>query len=157
MEKISLDRWLSLVANFGVLVGIILLTVELGQNRDMMKSQTKSDLAMGVVTLTLEIASNEQFADVLARARAGKSLTPGETLQFSNQNIAMHRYWESVHYQYRNGLYDEADFSTHKKAWRIIMNRDSPSVEIWCARRSTFSPEYVAEIDGMLEQFTCEP
>jgi hypothetical protein len=77
MEKISLDRWLSLVANFGVLVGIILLTVELGQNRDMMKSQTKSDLAMGVVTLTLEIASNEKFADVLARARAGKLLTPG--------------------------------------------------------------------------------
>ena len=156
MDKISLNRWLSLVANFGVLIGIILLILELDQNRDMLKSQTKSELAMGVVILTLEIASNEQYADVLARGRAGEPLTPGEKLQFSNHSISMHRYWENVHYQYRNGLYGEADFSTHKNAWRIIMNGDSHTVEVWCSRRSTFSPEYVAEIDSVLEKFSCE-
>jgi hypothetical protein len=157
MEKISLDRWLSLVANLAVLIGIILLIVELDQNRDMLRSQTKSELAMGVVTLTLEIASNEQYADVLARGRAGEPLSPGQKLQFSNHSISMHRYWENVHYQYRFGLYDEVDFSRHKNAWRIIMNSDSPTVEVWCSRRSTFSPQYVAEIDSILEKYSCEP
>ena len=157
MEKISLDRWLSLVANFGVLIGIILLILELDQNRDMLKSQTKSELAMGVSTLTLAIASNEQYADVLARGRAGEPLTPGEKLQFVNHSISMHRYWENVYYQYRSGLYDEADFSRHKNAWRIIMNGDSPTADVWCSRRSTFSRDYVAEIDSVLEKYSCEP
>lgn len=156
MAKISLDRWLSLVPNLAVLIGIVLLIVELNQNRDMLKSQTKSDLAMGAVTLTAGIASNEQLADLLARARAGEPLTPGEKLQFSNNNIAMHRYWENVYYQYKNGLYDATDFSTHKNAWRIIMNRDLPTVDFWCSRRSTFAPGYVAEIDSVFEKFSCD-
>ena len=86
MEKISLDRWLSLVANFGVLIGIILLIIELDQNRDMLKSQTKSELAMGVSTLTLAIASNEQYADVLARGRAGEPLTPVPPAPWSTEH-----------------------------------------------------------------------
>jgi hypothetical protein len=32
-----------------------------------------------------------------------------------------------------------------------------PTVDVWCSRRSTFSPEYVAEIDSVLEKYSCEP
>jgi hypothetical protein len=35
----GLNRWLTLVANIGVLIGLIILIVEIGQNTDMMRAQ----------------------------------------------------------------------------------------------------------------------
>ena len=44
-------RWLTIGANLGVLIGLLLLIAELNQNRDMMRAQVRHDLAMGIVDL----------------------------------------------------------------------------------------------------------
>ena len=71
MDSHWLTRWLTLGANFGVLVGLMLLIVELDQNRDMMRAQTRHELAMGIVDLLQVPASDAQLADILYRAHAG--------------------------------------------------------------------------------------
>ena len=42
MESERLNRWLTLGANLGVLVGILLLVFELNQNRDLVRAQTEN-------------------------------------------------------------------------------------------------------------------
>lgn len=42
MDSDRLNKWLTLGANVGVLIGIILLVIELNQNRDMMRSHLKA-------------------------------------------------------------------------------------------------------------------
>ena len=156
MDTDRLNRWLTFGANVGVLIGIILLIVELGQNRDMMKSQIRNELAIGIIDISRGVAENSEFANVIVRARAGESLTPTERLQFINSVNVLYRYWENVHYQYRMGLYDESEFSTHKEAWRIYMNRDEAPVRFWCERRLTFSPEFRSDMDELLSKFSCK-
>jgi len=155
MDSDRLNRWLTLGANLGVLVGIILLIVELDQNREMMKSQTRNDLAMGIVGIQRGISENNQLADVIARAEAGETLTPSETVQFSARSFAMYRYWENVHYQYRVGLYDEVEYSKQKDSWYGYMNASKANAQFWCSSRDIFSPAFAAEVDSLLKKYQC--
>ena len=96
MDTDKVNRWLTLGANLGVLAGIILLVVELEQNREMMRAQTRNAISSKLTEIQMTVASNPQLADLLARARSGEDLTPGERAQFRNRNGAMYRYWDAM-------------------------------------------------------------
>lgn len=149
------NRWLTLGANLGVLVGIVLLIVELNQNRDMMRAQTRHDLAAGIVDLLQVAASNEQLADVMYRAESGGELTPRELYQFEARANALFRYWEDAHYQYRMGLYDEIEFGKQLGAWRNSFARSGRQVTYWCRVRLLYSPEFMIEMDGLIPDGAC--
>ena len=155
MESDRLNRWLTFGANVGVLIGIILLIVELGQNREMMRAQTRHNMAMGLVSLQLSLAENEQLADIMRRGAAGEELSPTEELRILSRTIAQLRYWEDVHYQYRLGLYDESEFSKQREIWRIAFSRNSYRQEYWCRRNEVFSEEFRAEIDSFVPANRC--
>jgi len=146
-----LNRWLTLGANAAVLIGIGLLIVELSQNRDMMRAQTRHELSMGIVDLLQTAASNEQLADVLLRAHAGDGLTATELLQFEMRTNALFRYWEDVHYQYRVGLYDEVEFDRQRNAWRASLANSRLGRQYWCQVRSLYSPQFMEEMDNLLD------
>ncbi len=44
MNTEALNRWLTLTANVGVIAGIVFLAVEIRQNTDMMRAQTRSSV-----------------------------------------------------------------------------------------------------------------
>ncbi len=151
MDSHWLNRWLTLGANIAVLAGILLLIAELDQNRDMMRAQTRHELAMGIVDLLQTPASNEQLADLMLRAHSGETLTPTELFQFQLRTNALFRYWEDVHYQYRMGLYDEIEFAKQRDAWKASLSHSQLSIRYWCQVRSLYSPEFMHEMDGLLE------
>lgn len=151
MDSHWLTRWLTLAANLAVLVGIGLLIVELQQNREQVRAQTRHELAMGIVDLLQTPASNPQLADVLYRAHAGEKLTPTEEFQFQLRTNALFRYWEDVHYQYRLGLYDDVEFERQRDAWQASMSNSPLARVYWCRVRSLYSPGFSAEMDGLLE------
>ena len=155
MDSDRLTRWLTVGANVGVLIGIILLIVELNQNRDMMRAQTRHELAMGIVDLLQIPASNEQLADLMYRVNSGEEVTPRELYQFQMRTNALLRYWENVHYQYRVGLYDETEFGKQREAWKASFAKSSPSVQYWCQVRSLYSPEFASEMDNLLANNSC--
>ena len=155
MKSDRLARWLTLGANLAVLLGIILLIVELDQNRDMMRAQTRHELSMGIVDLLLVAASNEQLADVMYRASSGEELTPRESLQFQMRTNALFRYWEDVHYQYRVGLYDEIEFARQKGAWKAAFAKSKAMGTYWCEVRALYSPEFMAEMDRLQSNSSC--
>lgn len=150
MASANITRWLTLGANIGVVIGIALVLVELDQNRDMMRAQTRNELAMGIVDLLQVPASNAQLADVLYRAHAGEALTPAELFQFKMRTNALFRYWENVHYQYRVGLYDEIEFSKQRSAWEASIINSRLGQEYWCQVRLLYSPEFMAELDKLI-------
>ncbi len=78
MKAKRINRWLTLGANFGVLIGIILLLVELDQTSTMMRAQTRNDVSQGIVDLLSLSANNEQLASLIRRADSGEELTPDE-------------------------------------------------------------------------------
>ena len=150
MSVRRVNNWLTL-GNVGVLAGIGLLVFELGQTREMTRAQTRNDVAAQIVDLLRDVSTDSQLADVMTRKRGGEVLTEAENNQFGHRTMAMFRYFEGVHYQYRQGLYAESEFATQQEAWRSFMT--TPGYEsIWCNTRETFSPEFRIAFDQLLPQ-----
>ena len=156
MESDRLTRWLTIGANLGVLIGLLLLIAELAQNRGMMRAQIRHDLAMGIVDLLQTPANNDQLADVLFRGISGEELTPSEMFQFELRTNALFRYWEDVHYQYRVGLYDDTEFSRQRDAWSVSLARSRLAVDYWCKVRLLYSPEFALEMDRLHMDSPCK-
>ena len=151
-----MHRWLTLGANLGVLVGILLLVVELNQNRTTMRAQTRSELSTGIVDLFVSVAENPELASLRRRAdREGEQLGPDEAYRYEILTRAFFRYWENVHYQYRQGLYDEIEFSRQREAWRSYAHESTALVQWWCTHRGGFSPQFAGEFDGLLPPPGC--
>jgi len=159
MDSKKLNDRLQLAGMLGVLIGLILLVYELRQNQDLMRAQTRHDVAAMLVDILHVPAANKQLADVMYRANLGEDLTPEELHQFKMRTNALFRYWENVHYQYRAGLYDESEFNSHRKAWEDILAGTNLSVGIrdyWCGNHSLYSPAFVAELDQVMEKKPCD-
>ena len=155
MDSNQLNRWVTLGANIGVLVGIILLIVELDQNHEAVQAQTRSNLSQGIVDHLSMIASNEQLASLRRRIDAGEEATVDERYQYEAITRALVRYWENVHYQYRQGLYDDAEFTAHREAIRGYFANSKAIVRFWCMSKHAMSREFAEEIDGLLTTYNC--
>lgn len=150
------SRWLSLAANLGALAGILLIVVQLRQNRDLMRAQVRHELAMGIVELLNVPAADSQLASVLRRGALGEPLTPDEQFQFELRSNALLRYWEDVHYQYRQGLYDEVEYAAQKEAWGRTMGSSVGLAVYWCGVRGAYSPRFRAELDDLPAARPCD-
>lgn len=139
----------------GALIGLPLVVVQLQQTREMMRAQMRHDLAMGIVELLNSAAANNQFASVLRRGGAGEELDADERYQFRARTNALFRYWEDVHYQYRQGLHDEEEFSKHKEEWRAYLAASKGAVSYWCEVRQLYSPKFAAQMDALLPAPGC--
>ena len=150
MSKERLMQWIALAANGGTIVGLLMVIMQLQQNRTLMRAQVRHELATTIVELLNSSASNSQLASVLRRAGAGEQLTEDEQFQFRLRSNALLRYWEDVHYQFRLGLYDEVEYSRQKAAWKATFASSVGFVKYWFEVRTLYSPRFAAEIDGLL-------
>ena len=156
MSKDRLIQSISLAANCVTILGLLLVIIQLQQNRTLMRAQVRHELASTIVELLNSSANNSQLADVLRRAGRGEPLTEDEQLQFRLRSNALLRYWEDVHYQFRLGLYDEVEYSRQKAAWKTTFASSVGFVNYWREVRELYSPRFAAEIDGLLPHQTDE-
>jgi hypothetical protein len=154
MNGERLTRLVTLAANVAVLAGVILLIVELRQSQAMMRAQTRNEVAVQLVDLLRDVSVDPDLAHVMGLAFAGEEMTADQNRQFSHRTMAMLRYFENVHYQYRQQLYDEAEFTTQQEAWRRFM-RSRGYGPVWCTSRDTFSPDFMRAFDQLLPE-PCE-
>ena len=150
MKFDDMNRWMSLLASLGVIAGLILLTFELQQNQQMMRAQTRNEIALGAMDLMMLPASNPQLASVVRRGDAGEELTPDEQFQYRRMMIATLRYYENVHYQYRQGFYEQSQFARQKEAWKSYAARSLGIQQIWCEMRATYSEDFVREWEALV-------
>jgi len=155
MEPDKVNRWLTLGANIGVLIGIILLVVELDQNREMIRAQTRNDISQQLSNRLLLVASNSKLNSVTRRARLGMELSEDEERQVYLYQIANLRDWENMHYQYRQGMFDEIEFEAEKTSWQFVLSGNKRFATTWCLTRQNFSPEFSAEIDSLFPDDIC--
>jgi len=150
MSKDRLIQSIALTANCVTILGLLLVILQLRQNRTLMRAQVRHELASTIVDLLNTSANNSQLASVIRRAGVGEQLTADEQFQFQLRSNALLRYWEDVHYQYRLGLYDEIEYERQKAAWKATFANSAGFVRYWSEVRTLYSPRFAAEIDGLL-------
>ena len=155
MDADRLNRWLTLAANVGVLIGIALLLVELNQNRDMMRAQIRNEMSSEIVGLLNDVAYSSEFASIYRRGEDGEELDAVEQTQFNFRTYALFRYFENALYQHRQGLYDASEIESQKVTWRRAM-ASKRVTDLWCVYREGVSEYARSEIDQLLTYGKCD-
>ena len=150
MKKLDFGQALQLLGNAGVIIGILLLAYELNQNREMMEAQTRHELSSAIADQLLSVAANPELNNFIFRVNAGEPLTEEEQVRYVTFAFSRLRTWEDAHYQYRVGLYDEAEFAAQREGWRGFIQQSRGMREFWEQNRAAFSPEFAAEIDALI-------
>jgi hypothetical protein len=127
MNMDSVNKWLTLAANLGVIAGIIFLGIEIGQNSDQLAAQTRSTMFEARVSLENDSARNTGgITDIVGKARRGEALTETEESQLGSRRFRTLRTFEFIIQEsppetaYLQGPYMAAVFRS-----------DSGLIELW--------------------------
>ena len=155
MDADKMNRWLALGANIGVLVGIVLLIVELGQNRAMVAAQTRHAISEQYVNFNYATLSDPEIADIIIRVVVGDDLSPQERLRYQFRNRAWFDIAQNSHYQYRQGLFDDDEYEALMYGWKEYANISPGVAEVWCLVRMGHSPDFRTVMDSMFDNLEC--
>jgi hypothetical protein len=108
MDPDRLNRWLSLVANLGVIVGIVFLIVELDQTNRIARYTAE----IGYRSQAIEINSSRiEYSEIYAKLQAGDmELTPSEHVRALMMARQLFNFWINAESAYDLGLITNSTF-----------------------------------------------
>ena len=131
MDSDRINRWITLGANFGVLIGIILLIIEIQQNTEMMQAQLIQSRTENRLELYKEEIHSDYWPAIEVKRTAASSpqewiasLTPEETQRVKSSVIYELNDLRAQFLQYRSGYLDEQLFKNSVRAQAIRAMRD---------------------------------
>lgn len=152
-NKVDLDRWLTLLANFGVIAGIVFLAIEIRQNTEMVQSQTRDSITEKQIAVFGWFATSTE--NMRIRLKGDQlDLAPGspEESQYGWMIAGNLRLWENEWYQYQQGLFEPGEFEPRIYIWKKMIN-DAPGIKrMWGMQRESYSPEFKALIDSLITE-----
>ena len=109
MKADAVNRWLTLGANFGVLVGIILLVAELNQNSELMRAQIFNERSGQGIDLFMSVAESPQLSDIVGvEFGSGPELAAAFSKLTRTQKIQYRWFVRADRYRIENLLYQQA-------------------------------------------------
>lgn len=148
MKRFEFGQTLGILANAGVIAGIVFLAIELQQNNEMMRAQTRGELTRELMDLLLENIDDSDFMDVVLRGDNGEELSALEAKQYENYLSAYLWHWQNIVYQNRMGMFDEEEFSVEMGIIRDLIIDRPGWTERWCMARYALSTEVIRAVEG---------
>ena len=156
LESDRLNRWLTLGANIGVLVGIILLLIELDQNSDLLRAQVHQARADAHVGHRLSDVESEKLTAIRMKlvengypqdVTSVEALTSEELFRFRDYKAATHTDLDNLFYQYQQGYLDEEYYQ-----YRVVcaIRRNAPYWQKFGTFRTNSRPTFRAEIERIM-------
>lgn len=155
----KLNQLLTLLANVGVIAGIVFLALEVQQNTSMMQAQTRDSISDKLIDWQLSLANDEYTAQTFATGNLAEGFeSTAQEVSYYMLVSSNFRIWENEYYQYSKGLYEEAEFAPRLTRWKETTLREDTDYErIWCLRRESFSQDFQAIMDSWIQEIgSCE-
>ena len=118
----KLNRWLTLGANVGVLVGIVLILIELRQNADLMRAQMTQARGDIVIQTYRDLMSSDGWLEIRAKQRSSQSiqksvdsLTPLEYERVWYRQLIEFHDLRTQFFQFKSGYLDPRIWETSSK------------------------------------------
>ena len=153
MNLDSMNRWLTLAANVGVLAGIIFLAYELQQNTVATRVEAASNFNSSFSEIELFIAGNPEFAELLTKGREGTEINGSDQLRlwvFYNQVL---RQWQFTHFQYVSEVFDEDNWQGQRAFMLEVLSGDAGLLDHWRQHKNQYSPAFNSVVDSIVNEF----
>ena len=147
MNPDNSSRWIAIVANLGVIAGIVFLAFELHQNNLLLGAEARRVVMENRANTLERWAINTELMQLRAKAVKQETLSQAEIWRIDTDFTALMVRWEYDVEQFHDGFLDYLPFP----AWKAIFNRWPYMYTLWEKQKNRFSEEFVSEIDNMLE------
>ena len=145
------NRWLTLLANIGVLAGIVFLGFELRQNQVVVQAQTRNEIArMFVDTMRADISG--EMTEIIIRKENGEELSDADEARTRIWADIWLTLFENLDYHWREGLYQQEEYEAQYKELETWINSTDSFREQFCAYRFEYTVSFQNVIDNMLER-----
>ena len=143
----KVNDWLTLIANVAVVGGIVFLAVEISQNNELLRSESRQAL---VANDLLSLTQGVENADVYVKLVSDEKLSAEEQLRLSFIFALDMRNREFEYFQYVNGLLDEETWLAYRHV--IVVNHSSDLGRSWWDEvgRGIVDPEFADLVDELL-------
>lgn len=151
MKKIDISQTVTVLANVGVIAGIVFLATEIRLNTRAIQAQTRDTISDKEMQLYAWQATNSELAAVIVKAR-DEGLDELDTVEyqmFFGYMEAFFREHENALYQFEQGLFSAEDFSGRVQNMRVFI-KNPAFRKFWDSRRNHYSPGLRAEMDRIL-------
>ena len=109
MNSDSLSRWLSILANLGVLAGIFFLAMEINQNSEFLESEARNSRAQNRIDGNYQIISSPVLLTAITNIQGEKELSPEEAMAIQRFAITNLVSWQLAFEDYSAGLLELSD------------------------------------------------
>lgn len=150
MKKFDLGQAIQLLANIGVLAGIIFLAFELRQNNEFARAEARNAMTQSIYTL-LEMQQDPRWIAALERADEGQDPTFEDTIMLGSVTSAVFRHFENAFFQRQFGVYSEGQFAAETEQLRSALE-DPRFAEYWDAEQSSHAVEFREFVNAIIEQ-----
>ena len=143
----KVNDWLTLIANVAVVGGIVFLAVEIGQNNELLRSESRQAL---VANDLLSLTQGVENADIYVKLVSNEELSAEEQLRLSFIFALDMRNREFEYFQYVNGLLDEETWLAYRHV--ILINHSKGRGRVWWNEigRVIVDPEFAKLVDELL-------
>ena len=155
MKKIDTGQALTIVANLGVIAGIVFLGYELRQNQVVVQAQTRNEITrMFVDTSRADISTN--MVDIVDRKLAGESLSSADERRITIWSDIWLTLFENLDYHRREGLYQQEEYEAQYREMESWINQEDDLFrDHFCRWRFEYTVTFQELIDGLLDR-PCE-
>ena len=154
MKKLDLGQSISILANVGVIAGIVFLGIELQQNTAVMQGATYQAMSDSASNQIGSVAHEPVLAEMLSRVYSGNTgieeFTTPENIQLYSYYFAMLQRLENTYHQYQAGLADDLVFDSY--GWNDTILLSQHFHEFWnFVGKNRTSPEFNDFLEGQIE------
>ena len=149
MKKLDFGQTVSILANVGIIAGIVFLGYELRQNNRLLQSEASVTYVEMRSTGLWDWGANRETLSSLLKAWDGEELSRIESLSLDFQYWSIFVNWEWEYEQYREGILRVLDQPPELR-WRPVVNYYPLMRESWAKHKNSLSPEFVQYMEEVV-------
>jgi uncharacterized protein YraI len=149
MDTDKANKWLSLIANLGVLAGLVFVAIELNQNT----KATVSSASEQITNQSLDYFALGMDNQVIALARYKQSI--GDELSgFERDQLWWHQYYnfrgfENVYLQYKRGYVEQTEWDRYRRIINFRLTTDEIALKMWEDTQPRWTDEFTDEVERL--------
>ena len=154
MKKIGTGRSLEILANLGVLAGIIFLAIEISQNTAMMEAEMNQSRTESAMSEAQALYNSDYLPEIFVAMRKGEPITDAQRERVTHWFRSFNRNLDNQLRQYRQGLLGDELPRSVREAVRGAVTQWPITREMWESTKQVYSDEYIRLVDEIIAEVT---
>lgn len=150
MKKIELGQAITILANLGVIAGIVFLGYELRQNTLMIRAQITQSRAELAVTEQVATYNSDYLPSIQVKVQRGQQLTDEEMFRFRTFIRGFLRNQDNAYWQFRSDLLESNTPDSIRLGVSEVIGSNALGRSIWEEQRALYTSEFVDFVDQIL-------